>query len=278
MSAQSVRPVLSVLPFDYQGVGEDETKTIEKLVQSYISEFDVFRLIATSDRDRILSEREFAISVQSDPSSLSAIGDLLSADYLLNGSVGAVGDNRVITLSVIKVKTGEKKSLSSVHRSISELALGTRDLVARLFERGEEVSAELPAEESQSVIPTETDIIGNWRGDKGVEAIKILRGGRAFALLSSNAQMELSYTIVGTEIRFTQNSPNTILFYHPVPYKIAAQLVDIAKPMEWRFQLAAKGMVLRGTKSSSAVRYDQDRIIEVMHGASREAEWTRLSS
>jgi hypothetical protein len=73
-----------------------------------------------------------------------------------------------------------------------------------------------------------------------------------------------------------QSSANTERFYHPVPYKVAVQLVSLAKPMEWNLKSAAKGAVLRGTKTSTAVRYDRDTILEVIHNTVREAEWTRL--
>lgn len=274
--ANDTGPVVAVMPFTSAGVGADETKTIENLVESYVSELDQFRLIAQEDRDLVLSEWEFAVSSgTANEEGAEKIGSLLAADYILTGSVGAVGDNRVLTLEMVKVKTGEKRSVSAVHPSLSELALDARSVVQQVFDR--ELAVEDSTDHEKPVELSEDLITGSWRGDKGIELVRILRGGKAIAILSSGAKMELDYSMENGTLHLVQASANTERFYHPVPYKVAVQLVALAQPMEWRLKPVAKGAVLRGTKISTAVRYEQDAILEVKKDSIRDAEWTRLA-
>ncbi|GEM_PF-1704261 len=269
--AQETKPVIAVLPFTFSGIAQEEVRPIENLVQSYISETDAFRLTATADRDRVLSEWEFSAS---DVAKEAAIGKLLSADFLVSGSIGAVGDNRVLTLEIVKVTSGEKRSQSSINGSMSDLALGARDLVLKLLDQGSPAATE-SATTAEAM--DEERIVGTWRGDKGTELVRLYRGGSGIAILSSGIRMDLAYTITGSTLRVVQTSPNTERFYHPVPYSIARQLIALAKPMEWEFQLFAKGTVLRGLKRSTAVRYQGDTIQELSHSREREAEWAKTS-
>jgi len=270
--AQETKPVIVVLPFTGTSVNATEVSVIENLVQSYISELNDFRLVSEADRDKVLSEWEFS---SSDASKGSAIGKLLTADYLLYGTIGTVGDNKVLTLDVVKVQTGEKLSFSSINKSMSDLALGARALVRQALNRRASDSTSGVSETPEVI--TEDKIVGSWRGDKGLELVRVYPGGVAVAILSSGAKMELTYTIQDKEIELVQSSPNTERYYHPVPYAVARQLVSLAKPMRWRFQLVSNGSVLRGTKIATALRYHGDTIDEVIQDSSREAEWTKIT-
>lgn len=268
--AQDQRPVVAILRFEALGVSENESKTIENLIQSYVSDFHDVRLVSQIDRDKVLIEQEFA-SALNNP---EQVANLLAANYLLTGSVGTIGDDRVLSLDMIKVSSGEKKSISEIFKSTNELALSTRAMTLRIFERDDAISG---SQASKMQLLSGEDILGTWKGDKGIEMIRISRNGNAVAMLSSGAQMDLAWKIEGTELYCLQISPNSIKFYHPVPYKIAVELTSKAKPMKWNFSLYSDGMILKGTKTSSAVSYEGDRILEIIHGSSREAEWARLS-
>jgi TolB-like protein len=269
LHAQDARLVVAVLPFQAVGVSAEETKTIENLVQSYVSELQEFRLIASADRDRILREQEFSAAV----SESARIGDLLSANFLLSGNLGAISDERVLTLQVVKVLTGEKRSVSLTNRNMSELALATRSLVLRALDKADETASTEAAKQEVLV----EDIIGSWRGDKGIELVRIFRGSKAVAVFSSGVQMELSYRIEGADLSFLQTSPNSPRYYYPVPYTVAQELAKTAQPMEWRFRLYSGAAALRGTKLSTSVTYEKDRILEIAHDASRVAEWTKAT-
>lgn len=272
LSAQEL-PVLGILPFESTDIQDDERQTIEYLIQSYVSRLEMFRLVRDSDRDKVLEELEFTL--KSTDGTYTKAGELLAADYLLSGAIGSLEDNWVLTLEVLKVKTGEKKSVSNVYKSMSELALDSHVLVRQLF-ANKALASESP--EVQSVRPIEPEsLYGLWQGDSGVEYVRILTGNRALAILSSGAQMELSYRIDGTQVVFTQTSANNLRYFYPAPYAIAVQLVEIAEPVRWEFSLSEDGKSLSGTKFGTAVRYERDTILEVYRGRSREAEWNKTT-
>jgi hypothetical protein len=128
----------------------------------------------------------------------------------------------------------------------------------------------------QEVI-TEGKIVGTWRGDIGVEIVRLQRGGTGIAILSSGAQMNLIYRIEGNTLRIFQISQNTERFYHPMPFVIARELSVRAEPWQYELCLYEDGTVLRGIKIFTDVIYNDTRIMELLPGAIREAEWTKTS-
>ena len=276
--AQDTRPVVAILPFEATDISANEKKTIEKLVQSYITEMGDLRIVTPTDREKALTEQEFA-ALLNDPSQNRSSGDsgaLLAANYLLYGSIGTLGEDRVLTLEVVKVKNSEKKSVSSIHKTMSDLALGVRALVLRVFEKPETAQAGTEGKAKAENLKEET-IVGTWHGDKGIELVRIFRGGKAVAVFSSGAQMELAYKLEGDEVHFKQISPNNPRYYHPVPYAVALELVKFARPMEWSFKLAEDGSALKGSKTATAISYEGNKIKDIKKEAKREAEWTKSS-
>lgn len=275
--AQMNRPVLAVLPFYAPKELQNEGFQIEKLVQSYITELNLFRLIATGDRDRILSEWEFSVNDSlTDVSNTQKLGSLLSADYLLQGSLGTLGNSYILSLEVIKIRSGEKISFSSVEPHVDMLSSNLKTLLAKTFMQ-QTNSASYVGMETKSAIGSEKDILGTWRGDKGIELVRLLPGGSGQAIFTSGARMDLKYTVENGILTVYQISANTERYYHPVPYKIAQGLVSLAKPMRWIFSELNNKLVLKGKKISTAVRYDGDQLLEVIHDSERDAEWVRAA-
>lgn len=276
--AQKISPVLAVLPFYAPAELQNEGLQIEKLVQSYITDMDLFRLIATEDRNRVLSEWEFSVNDSlTDVSATQKLGTLLSADYLLQGTLGKLGSSYLLTLEVIKVKSGEKVSFTSIEPSVDLLSANLKKILAKTFIQQSDNSKDVNRGSQKSSI-TENDIIGTWRGDKGIEIIRLYPGGHGQAIFTSGARMELTYTIDAGVLLVSQNSPNTERYYHPLPYRVAHQLVSLAQPMKWMFTSLVNNTILRGKKLSTAVRYNGEQLIEVIHGTEREAEWIRIGN
>lgn len=267
---EDIKPLIALLPFSYSGIEVEDNATIENLVYLYLEELEDFTILDRSDRERIFKEHN--ISEQTvEPDS---VGQLLDADFLIDGSLRSVEGSISLDLELIKVRSGETLQFSSLHKNIGDLVLGTRALVRQLLDKGWEQTA---SEEQESEIITEERIIGTWQGDRGIELIRLYRGGSGLAIMRSGAMMELQYTIENNTVLIRQTSDNTERFYHPVPYSIARQLVEAAQPMEWRLQLYNKGSLLKGTKISTAVMYEQDNIIELIHNNGRPAEWQKMT-
>jgi hypothetical protein len=255
--AQVDKPVVIVTPFTITGLGTEEARIIETLIQSYIT------ALGDAANYQITFGQETA--------------EARFPDYTFSGSITLDQDSRILILEVKNIRTGEGVSYTSTHRSTSELILRARSLVEALF-AGETAG---PAAGPQAVPEpeplTERGIAGNWRGDSGIEMIRLLQGGRGIAFFSSGAQMNLHYVIEGNTLMVIQSSPNTERYYHPVPYGVAKQLVTDAEPMRWELVLYENGTILRGIKVATAVQYEGDRILELFPGSVREAEWVKAT-
>jgi hypothetical protein len=260
--AEENKPVIGFAPFAIEGISAEEARIIESLIRSYIT-----------DQGEVI--RSFDLSLMMIPASETDeayAGMARVPDYTLSGSINLEEDNRILMLEISKPGTGERVSYTSVHKTTSELVLKIKSLVEAAF------SAETaPPREAVPEALTESGILGTWRGDAGVEWVRLQRGGSGIAILSSGAQMALEYTIEDNTLKVRQRSPNTERFYHPLPYGVAKQLADRAEPMRWELLLYEGGTSLRGIKTATAVRYERDTIIELLPASAREAEWVKAS-
>jgi hypothetical protein len=195
-------------------------------------------------------------------------------DFILSGSIAVDQDNLILALKVTRVETGEAVYHISTHKTTTDLTLKVRSLVEAVFSAGLNEAFD---EKVQPELMTESKILGTWRGDTGVEIVRLQRGGTGIAILSSGAQMNLIHRIENNALRIFQISKNTERFYHPMPYTIARELSVRAEPWQYEFSLYEDGMTLRGVKIFTDVVYDETRIIELRPGAVREAEWTKAS-
>jgi hypothetical protein len=262
MDADDNKPVIKFMPFTSQGIGSEEARFIEALIQSYITDIgDVILFLDTSDSD-------------SDLSPLLEMDYVRSPDYILSGSINIDQDNRILALEIQKTETGETSQYISVHKTTGELALKARSLVESAFA--------VPPEDSGSAETlveniSELRLLGTWRGDTGIELVSLQRGGTGRAILSSGVQMDLRYNIEGNTVRILQFSPNTERFYHPLPQAVAKELSAQAEPMMWVFSLYDDGYALRGIKTATSVRYEGNTVLEILPNTVREAEWIKSS-
>jgi hypothetical protein len=264
LGAQEEKPRVKIIPFTVHGLGTEEARIIESLIWSYIAALGDASF--SSERGELFS---FDPPEGEDP--VLPVNDGRSPDYTLSGSITLERDSRILMLEIGEQATGEITYYTSAHKTTSELVLKIRSLIESAFSLnpGGPVRAEEPE------LLTEGGIAGTWRGDTGIEIIRLRRGGRGTAIFSSGAQMELSYSIDQNTLRVTQSSPNTERYYHPVPYGVAKQLVSDAEPMRWELLLYHQGTSLRGIKIATAVRYEGNTILELLPASAREAEWTR---
>jgi hypothetical protein len=262
IEADDNKPIIQLMPFTSQGIGSEEARFIEALIQSYITDIGEVVLYLDTSTSAISPLVEMEMEYARSP------------DYVLSGSINIDQDNRVLALEIQKTETGEKSQYISVHKTTSELALKARSLVETAFAVAPEDSG---LQEAPPENVSEARLLGTWRGDTGIELVSLQRGGTGRAILSSGIQMDLNYTIDGSLIRIIQASPNTERFYHPLPIAIAKELAARADPMMWVFSLYDNGTALRGIKTSTSVRYEGNTVLEVLPNTVREAEWIKSS-
>ncbi|MDR2028478.1 MAG: hypothetical protein LBP93_02940 [Treponema sp.] len=267
IGAEENKPLIGLVPFTIEGIGVEEAQIIESLIHSYIT--GLGEVIRSFDASLMMLPASKA-----DAAYTTTAGMARFPDYTLSGSINLEGDRHILMLEIRQTRTGEKVNYTSVHKTTSELVLKAKSLVEAAFSAGSEP---VLSREASPELLTERGILGTWRGDAGLELVRLQRGGAGTAILSSGVQMALEYSIENNTLRVIQSSPNTERFYHPLPYGVAKQLVPQAEPMKWEFSLYAGGTALRGIKTATAVRYERDTIIELLPASSREAEWVKVS-
>jgi hypothetical protein len=254
------KPLIKFNPLFIEGIGQEESLFIESLIQSYLSDIGI---LADPGDDAYSGETETADSARRLP------------DYTINGSIHLERDGCVFLLEISNIRTDETYSVSSVYKSTGELALKARSILETAFSPGGKGPEKKP--ETLPEHMTENLIAGTWKGETGIEIIRLRHGGQGVAIFSSGAQMLLSYTIEDNTLKIWQISPNSERFYHPLPFNVAKQLAAGAEPMSWELSLYANGTVLGGLKLATGVRLNQGEVVELLPGGDvREVIWTKI--
>jgi hypothetical protein len=276
--AQDEKPVIRVESFTFEGLGPQESQIIKTLFESYLNNLGTIIYPADDDPEAAPGERA------------GIFEQAVIPHFTFSAQVIFDRDFRHLTVTVGDLRSGEVSSFSAAYRTTGELVLrarafmesvlifgipapGAASLTTENTAGGMERAGEIRAEPMN-----ERRITGGaWRGDHGIEMVRLWPGGRGLAILSSGAQMELTYTIAGNTLFITQNSANQERYYHPLPYQVARILAARADPMRWEFLLYDNGMTLRGIHISTAVRYEGERVLELIPNSARESGWTRTT-
>jgi hypothetical protein len=259
--AEEIKPLIRFSPFYTKGIGFEESRFVESLIQSYLSDFGE------------------VVNYFGDGSGGFPDSWARAPDYVLTGSIYLEKDARIFTLEIHNTQTGDTSRFTSTHKTSSDMVLKARSLVEAAFSSSDRMGI-LPgedgkADEEEPEILTESAVAGTWRGEPGIEMIRLQQGGRGTAFFSSGAQMSLSYTIENNTLKVKQNSPNTERYYNPLPYGAAKQLSAEAGPMTWELLLYSGGTHLRGFRRSAEARVEENMIVELIPDAIRDAEWVR---
>jgi len=292
--SQTRQAVVRVSPFEGSGVGTSEASMLERLVVSYIVELETFRVVDTQGQEMALSETESALSL----GSATTVALPLTADYIVSGTLGKLGDIYVVTLQNTKVATGEKRSVSDTSSTIGDLVIRSRSLTRTLFGK-QETSASTtgtasmnPASDAftDTVTPSSvqehqyvsnpaiTDLTGTWRGDKGLETVRIFANSTGIAVLSGGGTLKIRVAISGNIVEIVQDQPNDVAMYRAtsVSLEMARKIAAQARPMRWIFNLSTSKDVLSGTKESISISGSGSKLV-VDNSYVRESSWTRIS-
>jgi hypothetical protein len=258
----SSQVVIELMPLVVEGLGPEEARFISALVQSYVADIgEIMWGYDSSSEETDKADRN-----------VMTIGETRQPDFILSGSITVDQESRILALKVVRVETGETVYHTSNHKTTTDLTLKVRSLVEAVFSAGLNGTFH---EDASPETMTEGKILGTWRGDAGVEIVRLQRGGRGIAVLSSGAQMNLVYKVENNTLRIFQISQNTERFYHPMPFTIARELSARAEPWQYELFLYEDGTTLRGIKIFTDVVYEDARIIKLLPGSVREAEWTK---
>jgi hypothetical protein len=283
LSAHHTKPLIRLMPLFVQGIGVEESRLIESLIQSYLSDVgDVISYIdflGIEPSQAVLTDGAVP-AMQGSPGTSFNIPDNFRLseqetrlpDYTLTGSIYLERDSLIFMLKIGNSVSGETSSFTMTSKSIGELVLKARSLVETAFSSESE---QMLLRESLPLNLNEAAIMGTWRGEPGIELIRFQRMGRGIVIFSSGAQMIISWAIADDFLKIKQISPNLERYYHPMPYEVAKQLTAKAEPMIWELQLYENGNTLRGLKTHTGVRYEGEQIIELLPNEMLNVEWIR---
>jgi TolB-like protein len=132
---QESRPTIAVLDFETSGISQGEMRLLLDFISSKIIETGKYRVIDRAQRQTVLSEIEFSNSDCTDEECQLEIGQMLSADQIIVGSLGKFGERYLITIKMIEVRTAQSTSASSnIYASLNDLLEDSRNLVLQLVQ------------------------------------------------------------------------------------------------------------------------------------------------
>ena len=161
------------------------------------------------------------------------------------------------TLNAIRTTDSKKASLTKKYPSYYKILLDAKSSLEKLFEDLENplVTSSLEEKEnSEEKENAEEDILdleklaGTWRGEKEIDKIVILRGGKGFVIFKNGASMNISLSITDDTVKITQNGRFNASFYPDLPRPLALQNAQSAAPIKWTFTF--DGNSLSGTKTT----------------------------
>jgi hypothetical protein len=281
--SQSRQAVLRINPFTASGIVESEASMLERLVVSYIAELRQFRIIDAKGQEMALIETESALRL----GTTTAAELPMTADYIVTGALGKIGDVFIITLENTRVSSGEKISVSDTSLSISDIVKRSKVLTMSLFGKTTIVK---PVQGSTSVTvptainepvrdkPMSADLVGTWRGDKGLETVRIFANGSGLAVLSGGGTLKLKIALTDDTIEVLQDQPNTPSMFRTgtVTLEMARKLTEEARPMRWIFKLTENGQRLIGIKESVSIS-GSGPSMQIDNTYARDASWAKLA-
>lgn len=160
---------ISIMPLNAMGgVAESELIGFGIVLESAFTETGKYRVIASSTRDVILKEQAFGMSGCSDQTCAVEVGRLLSADYLIIGSIAKSGEVYIVSINLVSVESGEieKNALTTLQSvgSFEEMQQKSRQL-AEIIAREENVAAAAEPEpvkvkpEPEPITSEEADVV-----------------------------------------------------------------------------------------------------------------------
>lgn len=110
LSADTDKPIITVLDFETSEVAEAEMKSIINILSSGLFKTGCFTVIDVAQRETVLKELEFSMSGCTDESCMLEIGKMLSAELIVGGSMSRLGSKIVLSAKMIETETSRTMS------------------------------------------------------------------------------------------------------------------------------------------------------------------------
>ena len=114
--AQDTRPTVAILDFEGQDISLQEVQTLTERMRSEIGATNAVRLIERKAIENIMAEQGLAQSGCVTDECAAEVGQLLGVQFMVNGSIGKLGDKYTIDVKMFSVETGAtERTVSATH-------------------------------------------------------------------------------------------------------------------------------------------------------------------
>ncbi len=121
LSAQN-QPRVAIIPFEPIGVSETDARAVSALFETGLVNTGAFNVIEQNKIEEILDAQAFSLSGCTDDACAIEIGELLSAEQIVLGSMSQIGGTYVLTAKLIDVKLGKNLQAADIQAmSLSEM-------------------------------------------------------------------------------------------------------------------------------------------------------------
>jgi hypothetical protein len=252
-----------------EGVSAQQLESLGQMIASYLVEMDGYRVIDAAGTELASSESIIAPPLDASPQ-LRRL-----PDSRIRASIKKSAKGYLFTLEKLDTASGEKQTAGGSFPSYNDIVLRARSLTLKAFGL-DEGRAESPSAAQGGPEGIES-LAGSWKGDKGLDRVRVFKDGSASAILSSGAAMRLRLRLEGGKVIVEQDQPNAASFFASPNYseETAREIARRARPMRWIFKISADGAFLSGTKESVAVQRGTDGVLKIDNNYVREAVWVR---
>ncbi len=134
-SVEPEKEVIAILDLSINEVNENEMAVLLDFIFSSLVNTNSYTVIDRNQRDEVLKEQRFSLSGVSSNETAVEIGELLSAQYIVTGSLGKVGQRYIINLKLIDVESTETiQSISEKYTTFDDILDDTDRLAIFLTE------------------------------------------------------------------------------------------------------------------------------------------------
>ena len=119
------KPTVAIVDFDSYGVGKNQVNMLVERLRTEIGNTKAVRLIERNAVDKIMEEQKFQLAGLTSNNIAAQIGNLLGAQFMINGVIGKIGDKYTIDCKMFSVETSEtiRTSNTTFEGNISGLLL-----------------------------------------------------------------------------------------------------------------------------------------------------------
>ena len=103
---EDTRPTVAILDFEGQDISIQEVQTLTERMRTEIGNTNAVRLIERKAIESIMAEQGLAQSGCVTDECAAQVGQLLGVQFMINGSIGKIGDSFTIDVKMFSVETG----------------------------------------------------------------------------------------------------------------------------------------------------------------------------